>query len=153
MRRSSHKPSDPAYLKIVRFHPGHSCAEQAYTGHCYVHWKLFLHILRKRCLIWMKIHRQKLFHPIALCGPVCVLLSAEPSACVCLSQSFYVWISFFVPCAKYVDLLLMQQHCPLIALLLLITIGHNPISLIFLVCSRYRSWQPELTKKTPKSNK
>ena len=39
----------------------------------------------------MEIHQQNFFHPIALCGPVYVLLSAEPSACmcVCLNLSMY----------------------------------------------------------------
>ena len=40
---------------------------------------------------WMEMQRQKILHPIILCGPVCVLLPGEPSACmcVCLNLSMY----------------------------------------------------------------
>ena len=64
-------------------------------------------------------HQHRLFHPIALCGPVCVLLSAEPSACMCvclnLSMYEYPFRAMCQICRLITDAGALPTYCIIIA--------------------------------------
>ena len=107
-------------LKIVGFHPGHSCAEQAYTWHSYVHWKLLeVQILRKRYLIWCKYSERNHFTPL-LCAVLSVCYCLRNPLPVCVFVSIFLCMNILFRamcqiCRLITDAAALPTYCIIIA--------------------------------------